>query len=178
MKQLKEDFEFVLQLAQEFFDQDTIVEKLKAFSDYQIKGWEIWFQVEFALFLQAHSLVAEVDREKKFKMDLRKSKDKMTCSIDFFIRQKYKHTSIPLELKQGTKAASCIRHMLMDITKFEKIRCTNFPTSRSLWCLGVHVSVSDDSIKKIIHENKVFEMNIDYVKTFEIQGTEYSFTLL
>lgn len=180
MNQFKEDFNFISQLAQDFFDQDEIIRKLLLFKNKKlaIKGWEIWFQVEFALFLQNHPLVAEVEREKKFKMDLRKSKDKVSCSIDFFLRQKHKHTSIPLELKQDALAANCIRNMLKDIGKFEKIRSANFPTNRSLWCLGVHETVTDEHITRLIHENKPFEFSVDYVKTVEIQGTEYSFTLL
>ena len=71
MNQFKEDFNFISQLAQDFFDQDEIIRKLLLFKNKKlaIKGWEIWFQVEFALFLQNHPLVAEVEREKKFKMD-------------------------------------------------------------------------------------------------------------
>ena len=100
MNQFKEDFNFISQLAQDFFDQDEIIRKLLLFKNKKlaIKGWEIWFQVEFALFLQNHPLVAEVEREKKFKMDLRKSKDKVSCSIDFFLRQK--HYDAPRKLDQ------------------------------------------------------------------------------
>ncbi|MDO9178992.1 MAG: hypothetical protein Q7U16_11870 [Agitococcus sp.] len=174
MKQIKEDFEFILQIAQEFFVQEAIINKLKAFANYNIKGWEIWFQVEFALFLREHTLISEVEREKKFKMDQRKSKNKISCSIDFFIRQKHKHTFIPLELKQDSTAAGCIRNMIKDINKFEKIRCANFPTSRSLWCLGVHETVSEEHMSRLTHE----KLDSNYVKTIEIQDTAYSFTLI
>lgn len=179
MNQIKEDFDFILQLAKDFFAQDEIVKKLQKFKNQrcEIKGWEIWLQVEFALFLQDHAQVSEIEREKKFQMDLRRSKDKTNCSIDFFIRQKHKHTGIPLELKQDLAAKTCIRHMLKDIGKFEKIRNAVMPTGRSLWCLGVHQTVQEETVLKVIKENTVFELNLDYVKISEIEGTEYSFTL-
>ena len=180
MSQVREDFDFILKISQDFFNQEEIVEKLKAFQNLnpKIKGWEIWFQVEFALFLHQHALVSDVEREKRFKVDQRKSKEKITCAIDFFIRQKHKRTPIPLELKQDVTAASCIRHMLKDINKFNKIRCSDVLTNRSLFCLGVHETVSDDHITRLIHENKFFEFDPSCVKTIEIKGTGYSFTIL
>lgn len=179
MKQLKEDFEFVLQLAKDFFSQDEIVQKLRKFRNQkcEIKGWEIWFQVEFALFLQDHAQVSEVEREKKFQMDMRKSKEKTSCSIDFFIRQKHKQSFIPLELKQDAAAAACIRHMLRDIHKFNKIRNTTMSTGRSLWCLGVHEHVGDDYMARLIHENQYFQLDPRFVITIPIQDTDFSFTV-
>ena len=38
------------------------------------------------------------------------------------IRQKYKQSSIPLEIKQHENASNCIRYMLKDIEKYEKIK--------------------------------------------------------
>ena len=67
--------------------------------------------------------------------------------------------------------------MLKDIGKFEKIRNAVMPAGRSLWCLGVHQTVPEETVLKAIKENTVFELNLDYVKISEIEGTEYSFTL-
>ncbi|MGX5700312.1 hypothetical protein ACWKWF_12005 [Acinetobacter kookii] len=54
MKILRDDLEFLTNLAQEFFKQKDIVDKFNQFLDNQVKGWEIWLQVEFALFLFNH----------------------------------------------------------------------------------------------------------------------------
>ena len=178
MKMLKEDLEFLTTLAQEFFKQEDIVYKLNQFLDNQIKGWEIWLQVEFALFLFKHPNVSEIEREKRYELDKRMSKDKDICSIDFLIRQKYKQSSIPLEIKQHENASNCIRYMLKDIEKYEKVRDSSTTTGRSLWCLGLHPTVEDDYLAKLINENKFREINPDFVTSQVIEGTKFSFTLL
>ena len=38
--------------------------KLNKFSESKISGWEIWLQVEFAIFLFSHPDVSEIEREK------------------------------------------------------------------------------------------------------------------
>ena len=150
MKILRDDLEFLTNLAQEFFKQKDIVDKFNQFLDNQVKGWEIWLQVEFALFLFNHPDVSEVEREKRYELDKRMSKDKDICSIDFLIRQKYKQSSIPLEIKQHENASHCIRYMLKDIEKYEKIRGSSVTTGRSLWCLGVHPTVEEDYLPRLI----------------------------
>jgi hypothetical protein len=37
-----------------------------------ITGWEIWFQIEFAIFLSKHSDVGSWEREQPYKVDGRK----------------------------------------------------------------------------------------------------------
>lgn len=178
MKIVKDDLNFLKELANDFFQQTEIVNKLNQFIENQIKGWEIWLQVEFALFLFNHSDVSEIEREKRYKLDKRMSKDKDICSIDFLIRQKYKQSSIPLEVKQHENASHCIRYMLKDIEKYEKVKGSSITTGRSLWCLGVHPTVEDDYLTRLINENKFREINPDYVFSKNIEGTQFSFTLI
>lgn len=178
MKILKDDLEFLTNLAEEFFTQADIVNKLNQFIEKQVKGWEIWLQVEFALFLFNHPNVSEIEREKRYELDKRMSKDKETCSIDFLIRQKYKQSSIPLEIKQHENASHCIRYMLKDIEKYEKVKGSSTTTGRSLWCLGVHPTVEEDYLTKLINENKFREINPEYVFSKNIEGTDFSFTLI
>lgn len=178
MKILKDDLNFLTSLSEEFFRQDDIVKKLNDFVENKIKGWEIWLQVEFALFLYNHSDVSEVEREKRYELDKRISKDKDICSIDFLIRQKRKQSSIPLEIKQHENTSHCIRYMLKDIEKYEKVRGSSVTTGRSLWCLGIHPTVEDDYLNKLINENKFREINPDFVYSKKIEGTKFSFTLI
>jgi len=178
MKILRNDLEFLTNLAQDFFKQTDIVDKLNQFLGNQVKGWEIWLQVEFALFLFSHPQVSEVEREKRYELDKRMSKDKDICSIDFLIRQKHKQSSIPLEIKQHENASHCIRYMLKDIEKYEKVRCSSATTGRSLWCLGVHPTVDDDYLERLINENKFRTLDPNFVVTKKITGTNFSFTLI
>ena len=178
MKILKDDLNFLTNLSEEFFRQEDIVKKLNGFVVNQIKGWEVWLQVEFALFLFNHSDISEVEREKRYELDKRMSKDKDICSIDFMIRQKRKKSSIPLEIKQHENASSCIRYMLKDIEKYEKVKGSSATTGRSLWCLGVHSTVGEDNLKRLIDDNKFREIHPDYVFSKNIEGTGFSFTLI
>lgn len=179
MKVLKNDFEFLKTISLEFFEQEYIVEKLNKFSLNEIKGWEIWLQVEFALFLFQHSKVAKVEREKRYELDKRKSEDKDICSIDFLIREKNKHTAIPLEIKQHYQISSCIRYMLKDIDKYEKVRSSSMDTGRSLWCLGVHPTPeNDDYLTRVINENKFRELYEEFIFSKSIKGTSFSFTII
>jgi len=178
MKILRNDLEFLTNLAQDFFKKTDIVDKLNQFLGNQVKGWEIWLQVEFALFLFSHPQVSEVEREKRYELDKRMSKDKDICSIDFLIRQKHKQSSIPLEIKQHENASHCIRYMLKDIEKYEKVRGSSATTGRSLWCLGVHSTVDDDYLERLINENKFRTLDPNFVVTKKITGTNFSFTLI
>lgn len=178
MKILKDDLNFLINISEEFFKQEDIVNKLNGFVENQIKGWEIWLQVEFALFLFNHTDVSEVEREKRYELDKRMSKDKDICSIDFMIRQKRKQSSIPLEIKQHENASHCIRYMLKDIEKYEKVRGSSTTTGRSLWCLGVHPTVEEEYLNKLINENKFRDINSDYIFSKNIEGTDFSFTLI
>ena len=53
-KKKKKDREFILEVSEEFFAKENIVRKLNDFYEFQVKGWEIWLQVEYYLFLTNH----------------------------------------------------------------------------------------------------------------------------
>ena len=165
----KKDREFILEVSEEFFAKEDIVRKLNDFYEFQVKGWEIWLQVEYYLFLTNHSKVKKVDREIRCPLDGRKSKTKRSAVLDFMIHQKQKTSSIPLEIKQDISPTSCLRHMVNDVKKFENIRYSGLDTSRSLWCLGIHLGPINEA--KI--ENCVYD-----VTTQRIENTEYFFTLI
>lgn len=179
MRVLKNDFDFLKTISLEFFEQQNIVEKLNQFDEYKIKGWEIWLQVEFALFLFQHSKVAKIEREKRYELDKRMSKDKDICSIDFLIREKNKHTAIPLEIKQHYQTTTCIRYMLKDIDKYEKVRGSSCNTGRSLWCLGVHPTPeNEDYLYRVINENKFRDIDSNFIFSKNIGTTKFSFTII
>ncbi|MCG9647616.1 hypothetical protein L1D24_03420 [Vibrio brasiliensis] len=54
---VKHDFQFIKELAVDFFSQQHIVERLSLIESNELTGWEIWLQVEFAMFLETQLLV-------------------------------------------------------------------------------------------------------------------------
>lgn len=57
------DFEFLSNLFDKFFSQKYIRNRLNLIEKRNITGWEIWLQVELALFLDEHENVMEWMRE-------------------------------------------------------------------------------------------------------------------
>lgn len=105
-----------------------------------------------------------MDREIRYPLDGRKSKIKRSAVLDFMIHQKQKTSSIPLEIKQDISPTSCLRYMVNDVKKFKNIKYSGIDTSRSLWCLGIHLGPINEA--KI--ENCAYE-----VTTQPIKNTEY-----
>ncbi len=107
---VKNDFQFIKDLAVDFFGQQHISERLNLIESNKLTGWEIWLQVEFAMFLETQLLVDEWIREFQYSMDRRISKNQKFMAIDFLIRKKHARLDqyIALEIKQNLSAASCI----------------------------------------------------------------------
>ncbi|WP_151980989.1 hypothetical protein [Acinetobacter guerrae] len=166
---LKKDRAFILGISEEFFKQKNIIEKLNDFNKIGVKGWELWLQVEYFLFLSNHPQVKKVDREKRCFLDGRKSKIKRSAILDFMIHEKRKTSAIPLEIKQDVSPTTCLRHMLNDVKKFEKIKYTGISTDRNLWCLGVHLG----QLKEEYYEKCPYE-----ITSIPIENTHYFYTLI
>jgi hypothetical protein len=66
------DFEFVTELATQFFAQRSVRRTLLVIREQRITGWEKWLQVEFAAFIQDHENVKAWGREALFGMDKRR----------------------------------------------------------------------------------------------------------
>lgn len=150
MYTLKKDFEFLKGILTEFCEQKSFIERLKTIQKTNITGWEIWLQVEFALFLQENPNVAEWEREVRHSLDMRKSDYWNNASIDFYIRQKQAHSLIPLEIKQSREASKCIKSMAEDINKFRKVKNSTRITNRELWCMGIHQKVEESTIQNYL----------------------------
>ena len=165
---IKSDREFILELTREFFN-TAILEKIKDFKEFEVKGWEIWLQVEFYLFLFFFSKIKKVEREIRCAIDGRKNKLKSTAILDFMIHGKNKKAAIPLEIKQNMSATSCLNNMMKDVRKFQQIKYSGITTSRNLWCLGVHVGEIHGTVKT----ECPFEITSERIK-----NTDYFFTLI
>ena len=173
MDKVSNDFEFLETVLCEFVSQKHITNRLNAIYSCDITGWENWLQVELGLFFNEHPEIKEWNREQRHDLDKRKHSIHNTAAIDFYIRQKYKQSAIPLEIKQHFEASVCINSMANDIEKFEKIKQSDSITDRALWCMGIHRHVEEDYARRLV-ANKGFDK---YVLVYPIKKTEYMMTL-
>ena len=97
MDKVSNDFEFLKTVLCEFVSQKHITNRLNAIYSCDITGWENWLQVELGLFFNEHPEIKEWNREQRHDLDKRKHSIHNTAAIDFYIRQKYKQSAIPLK---------------------------------------------------------------------------------
>ncbi|MGR5209723.1 hypothetical protein ACPV4A_04200 [Vibrio rotiferianus] len=179
---MKRDFDFVRELVEEFFKQKHIQKRFKHIEDNKITGWEIWFQIEFSVFIDSHILVSQWDREFPYSIDRRSARHRKNMLIDFVIRKKHAALDqyIALEIKQNLSVSSCIRGMMEDICKVWLVKSSE-DDLRSMWCLGIHPTIDDDELFIQI-DDYANEFGIALPKSCimsqNIKGTNLSFTLL
>ncbi|HDY7832572.1 TPA: hypothetical protein RQK25_004485 [Vibrio vulnificus] len=179
---MKGDFEFVFGLAEEFFEQDEVQKKFKLINEHEFTGWEIWFQIEFASFLQQHDAVAEIIREFGYSIDRRMRGSQTRMHIDFLIRKirSSRSSYIALEIKQNQSASSCVKGMMNDIQKIWKVKRSE-DDLRSMWCLGIYPTVEDEKISQVIDKQSELagvELPKNLIQTKKVPNTSFSFTLL
>jgi hypothetical protein len=177
MRTIYKDFDFLRNLLTEFFAQRSLRSRFRIMEETNISGWEIWLQVELALFLQKHDDVSQWQREKRHSLDMRKSDYWNNASIDFSVRQKHAHSFIPLEIKQHKIASQCIKYMAEDIKKFRNIKDSEHITGRSLWCMGIHNQVDEKTIEKYL-ERYNCAYNDKCIWLYKIPSTNYMITLI
>jgi hypothetical protein len=170
------DFIFLKNLLTEFVSQPHLIRRFQIMKETKISGWEIWFQIELAIFLQQHEDVADWERESRHSIDKRKVDWRNNISIDFYIRQRCAHGLIPLEIKQNEVAKQCIKNMIEDINKFRKIKPSSHKTNREPWCLGIHNKVNEKTIRDYLTDYDLI-YNENYFWIHEIPNTEYMITL-
>ncbi|MEZ9441922.1 hypothetical protein AB4516_22355 [Vibrio sp. 10N.222.54.F12] len=179
----RRDFEFVLDLVNSFFGQKHIQKRFQVIEDKPITGWEIWFQVEFSVFLEdqlEHSL-AFWDREFQYSIDRRRARHREYMAIDFVFRKKRAALEqyIALEVKQNTSVKSCIRGMMEDTCKVALVKSSH-DDLRSMWTLGIHPVIETSELNEVIDEYAdYFEvtLNKNCIESQPIKGTDFSYTL-
>ncbi len=183
---MKRDLEYIETLFVDFFQQESITDSLSIIDEYNIKGWEVWLQVEFAKFLLSHQSKPEWDREFKLEFDKRKEKEKDYFKPDFRIRKKgwaYDKYVI-LEMKQNNSPSTCLTKMFEDLSKVSKIRGSEMDI-RTLWAFGIFKNngISDNDVKVLIFEKakeSEFSENAiqKHCRVQQIEKTDYSYVLL
>lgn len=155
-----DDFQYISTLTKEFFSRRTFRAALNVIRDYEISGWEIWFQVEFARFLAEHEDQPEWQREARFEFDYRRERYSSFLKPDFIIRKKGTALDryIALEIKQHVQIGNCLTNMVSDLSKVSRIRRSAIDL-RSYWALGIFRADDDDDIEGAI-ENKLIEYDL------------------
>lgn len=189
----KGDFEYLLNLAQDFFKKKDIVSKLQIIGDEdnEISGWETWLQIEFYIYLASkRDLVKNVVREYQYDLDQRtkyvQQTRKIYCAIDIEIEKKNAKANerwIPLELKQAKIDRVCIKNMLSDCDKYNSIKRSEKIRGgfRYPFFLGIFQSEKNG---KEIDEKRIrylisrYDYKIQSIKVESIKKTSLSFLLL
>lgn len=153
----KRDFDFIANLVAEFFQQKHIKMRLQLIESRLITGWEIWLQVEFSVFLEAHLEVAYWGREFQYSIDRRKAPHREYIAIDFVIRKRnaVRGQYIALEIKQNSSVKSCVRCMMEDTHKVALVK-ESHDDLRSMWTLGIHPKIDEVMLKDIVYEYAEF----------------------
>jgi hypothetical protein len=180
MTTITRDFEFVTELATQFFAQRSVRRTLQVIRAQRITGWEKWLQVEFAAFIQDHENVKAWGREAPYGFDMRIEKARKTCAVDFIIHQKFKQSHLALEMKQIDSVSRCTRAMIEDIAKMLTIRRSEFDI-RSVWSLGVHQYAKPaDVLRELNYHADAKRINFpeSLAVTLPIGRTGYSFSIV
>ena len=174
---MKKDFEFVIALVEEFTSQKYIIDKLNQFEVLKLTGWEIWFQIEFALFLEEHVKIKVWKREQIYKRDRRKALLGGVVAIDFIIKKvnAKKVQYIALELKQNNSMYKCVNNMVYDINKVELLKPTELNQIRCLINIGIHLIPK----KPMVDVLKKFDIEsmTEYMCCKTINKTNFAFTI-
>ncbi|WOR29449.1 hypothetical protein [Citrobacter portucalensis] len=146
---LNRDFDHLSTLAHHFFEREDIRQKLNIIDQYNISGWEVWMQIEFANLLA--STGHEWWREQTLACDLRKNPQRLSVRADFLLRKKgwTQDSYIALELKQNQDPTSCVRNMIADLVKSAKIKRSELDL-RSYWTLGVTPKIDKERLDALI----------------------------
>ncbi|WP_057831345.1 hypothetical protein [Colwellia sp. TT2012] len=178
---IKRDFKFVVELATEFFTQEYIVQRMSLIESKDISGWEIWLQVEFAMFLEQHIAVGEWIREFQYSMDMRSSKKQKYMAIDFLVRKRGAKLDqyIAIEIKQNKSAASCINGMMKDACKISLVKGSE-DDIRTMWSLGIHQALPQEDLENLVNsyaDEYEVQLGPNCIKTKPIENTNFAFTV-
>ena len=182
------DFDFVHDLLCKFSENRNIQKSLSTIKKCNIRGWEKWLQIEFALFLENHENCPNWKRETRYSLDRRSSKTANQAYADFCIRKKYSSINhyIAIEFKAMNRWSDCLRGMMVDWAKIEKIKssCDNI---RALWVVGFHLTTHRGKTRSDIELQNLFKNAIENkhqisipntrLRTFLIGKTGFAFTV-
>lgn len=147
----QDDLDKIGNLLLDFFGDEGIRKKLGHIHNFEISGWEKWWQTELAMYLaQADDLVAEWDMEHPFDTDRRTSRaqNRMALDIGFRLNRHAKNEWHFVELKQDDDYRRCIDKMCEDAEKVFSARKYSFDgiCVRYIACAGVFLNASEGDV--------------------------------
>lgn len=146
----KDDVNKIADLLIEFFKTKRLKDSLTAFTDTGISGWEKWWQMELALFLSNHALVAEWDMEHRFDVSdgAKSNQIRMALDIGFRLKNHKKDHWFFLELKQDDDYRKCISRMCADALKVFSAKSKSAAdfSIRYIACAGIFLAEDEDQV--------------------------------
>lgn len=176
------DFQHLNGLLGDFFAQDHIQQKLHIIHDYEITGWEIWLQIEFAnMLINTEHLYW---REQQLEYDYRQNREKLYFRPDFLLRKKgwAQDRYMAIEFKQNPNPTTCVKNMASDLKKIGQIRKSELDL-RSVWAVGITKVVEDEQLHKLAnnyidkkyYQTKSFNKHVQY---YPIGETPYCYIIM
>lgn len=146
---INRDFDHLSSLLHLFFSRQDIQQKLNIIDQFNISGWEIWMQIEFANLLAATD--HEWWREQTLGCDQRKNPGRLSLRSDFLLRKKgwTLDSYIALEVKQNSDPTTCVKNMISDLVKSAKIKRSQLDL-RSFWTLGITRTIDAERLDALI----------------------------
>ncbi len=162
-----EDLHVVKEIMDGFLSQDHVSKGLKQITEIGITGWEKWWQIELAIFLDEYPELIEWDMEIAFD-----TKNKATTLyVDFGLTMKgWDNKYVFLELKQNNDYKKCIDLMFKDAEKYEDLKSKSVDgiKSRSKFVVGMCQTESWGNIQEYFDSCMVHY-------EFELKDNEYLF---
>lgn len=169
-KSFLRDLKMVSKLMENFFKSQNFVGGLNQISSIGITGWEKWWQIEFAVFIDNLDGIDEWDMEHEFEVDQRKGGgDRVYVDFGFRVND-WKDEYVFLEFKQNQDYKKCIDNMFKDAEKYEmvKTRSTDGLKSRNNFVVGIFESFDMEYILQYFNDSMG-----EY--GFDLTEEEYSF---
>jgi hypothetical protein len=176
------DLDFTFDILESFFKRARVQRALQNIEEMEVTGWEKWWQIELALYVDEHPEVAEWDMEEPFFTDRRTSTQKDFVAIDLCFRRK-KHSSesmVFLELKQDLDWKRCVNNMMRDAEKVYGChsRSHSGAAIRNFFLAGVYPSEQKAVVHDYIKERaEELDVAVDLVDSKFIPNTNFTFTL-
>lgn len=164
MKVQKDDLDKIGDVLLDFFKTKKIRESLDAIHEFEISGWEKWWQTELAIYLANAESIAEWDMEHPFDTDRRTTLEQARMSLDIGFRLK-RHAVNEwyfVELKQDNDYQSCINKMCKDVEKVFSARKYSFDGLRVRYiaCAGVFLTDEDEKAVLDYAEHALERVNV------------------
>lgn len=162
----KDDLDKISDVLIDFFKTKRIRESLDAIHEFNISGWEKWWQTELAIYLANTDSIAEWDMEHPFDTDLRTAlvQTRMALDIGFRLKRHAKDEWHFIELKQDNDYQRCIDKMCKDAVKVFSARKRSFDgvQVRYIACAGAFLSVEDEEAVMDYAERALKKVNVAY----------------